>query len=792
MTNIYDQIDICTNILFDFMYNKKSNKCYTFQNIARNELSNLKKERDFDYTDILSTQKVKFLGYYNDCWNFKRYSLDSYPTILSFGKYKNGKSNNDLNRGELYNIAMMYMAGEIVANERFRHVVLPIMFFDVVFKDLKKLNDNIANNIKGVDDNDEFYVLVSENYFETTTLNSYLDENAKNMSSDEWKVLMFQVIYALAKFHNRFAEFRHNKLDLDSILVVIRKPEEKFNTYTYGNTIFKIPNVGFDIKLTNFKYSHSSDYLPNTDALGTKDNPYYDVHYFIQHIMFKKQSGMIIPQDVLTFVNSLLPSKYVENDASKFTGLDENKFDSNSSEIVAPSMIIRKNKFFSDFITTMADLSASPVELRRINIEKLKHVKNETRADLSITDASSDAPRLLGRKVSSKRKKSNEYYKNDMKGLRKIVVPNFNEGSTTNSDSNFREKVTDMRTTEESGYESEIKRLQGELRKKFDTDSQSGGRTSVDIEVYGTDSDTDSGKHNTNRLLKSIKTLENMSRSKRKHKDGTHSKKSEKYPEKKSKKTSRLSHSSSHSASSRDTSSHSTSSHSTSSHSTSSRSARMSNGDKNIYNKYIDSATRKAIDALPEGYVGEVPDHIRAKLPFDNGMGGMAPSLVDDAPPMGNVPPPGMMAQMAANMGNGMGGMGGMGNVPMGNVPMGNVPMGNMHYMNEGTGLDTAQPYAEGYMNMGRQMPMNVPAEMYPPGMPQMGMQQMGMPQMGMQQMGMQQMGMPQMGMPQMGMPQMGMPQMGMPQMGGSHKYKIMGGQAGEKNNDQKKKDFFF
>ncbi len=218
----------------------------------------------------------------------------------------------------------------------------------------------------------------------------------------------------------------------------------------------------------------------------------------------------------------------------------------------------------------------------------------------------------------------------------------------------------------------------------------------------------------------------------------------------------------------------------------------MSNGDKNIYNKYIDSATRKAIDALPEGYVGEVPDHIRAKLPFDNGMGGMAPSLVDDAPPMGNVPPPGMMAQMAANMGNGMGGMGGMGNVPMGNVPMGNVPMGNMHYMNEGTGLDTAQPYAEGYMNMGRQMPMNVPAEMYPPGMPQMGMQQMGMPQMGMQQMGMQQMGMPQMGMPQMGMPQMGMPQMGMPQMGGSHKYKIMGGQAGEKNNDQKKKDFFF
>jgi hypothetical protein len=771
------------------MYNKKSNKCYTFENIARNNitLGNLKKERDFDYTEILDKAKVKFLGYYNDCWNFKRYSSNSYPTILSFGKYKDGKSNNDMNRGELYNIAMMYMAGEIVANERFRHVTIPIMFFDIVFKDIKKLNNDIATHITGINENDEFYVLVSENYFKTTTLNNYLDKHAQNMTLNEWRVLMFQIIYALAKFHNRFAGFRHNKLDLDSILVVIRRPEEKFNMYTYGNTIFKIPNAGFDIKLSNFKYSYTSDYIKNTDATGTKDNPYYDIHYFLQHIMFKKQAGMVMPQDVVTFVNSLLPSKYVENDASKFIGLDENKFDSNSSEIVVPSMIIRKNKFFSEFITDMADLSASPVELRRINIEKLKHTNSETRADLSITDASSDAPRLLGRKVSSKRKKSNAYYKNDMKGLRKIVVPNFSEGSNTHSESDTRKKVSEESTNQESGYESEIKRLQGELRKKFESDSQSGGDSeTADIELGDTDSDSEND--NTNRLLKSIKTLEQLSKSSRK-------KKSNKMD---------LSHSSSHSTSA--SRSHSTS-HSTSasrSHSTSasrshgrSHGRKLSKADENIYSKYIDSATRKAIDNLPEGYVGEVPEHIRQRLPFDNGMGGMGPSMVDQGPPMGNVPPPGMMAQMAANMGNVPMGNVPMGNVPMGNVPMGNVPMGNMPYMNEGISLDTAQPHDEGYM--GQYMPMNEPAYPYMQqmgipqmGAPQMGMQQMGAPQMGMQQMGAPQMGIPQMGAPQMGIPQMGIPQMGAQQMGGSHKYKIVGGKDTEKNTDQKKKDFFF
>jgi hypothetical protein len=206
----------------------------------------------------------------------------------------------------------------------------------------------------------------------------------------------------------------------------------------------------------------------------------------------------------------------------------------------------------------------------------------------------------------------------------------------------------------------------------------------------------------------------------------------------------------------------------------------MSKADENIYNKYIDSVTKKELASLPEGYTGEVPDHIRAKLPFSSGLGGTAPAVVENIPPMGNVPPAGMMNNyMAQNMGTrGM---------PVGNVPQ----MPSNAY--EGASLDTMQPHTEGFMN----------AEMQPMGMPQMGMPQMNMPQMGMPQMGMPQMGMPQMGMPQMGMPQMGMQYMGMPpmgmqymgmpQMGGSKKYKIVSdNKTGQNNDAQKKKDFFF
>jgi hypothetical protein len=456
--------------------------------------------------------------------------------------------------------------------------------------------------------------------------------------------------------------------------------------------------------------------------------------------------------------------KNLKGDRVSFKGLDEDRFDSGSSEILVPSMVLKRNKFFADFIADMADLSASPVENKRINIENLRRFEelSENSANISITDISSDAPRMLGRKITPKTKKSREYYKNNMNGVRKVVVPNFSEEFVNFSEDNNSQKSSRTNTVSEgssaaSNYEAEIDRLKGELRKKFDADSEDDDSDDASDRELG-----DIGNTINEERAHFLGTLERM-KTKKGKKRGKKSKRGKKGK---------------HSESSVSLSS------SASSAKSSKSSKKMSNADQNIYSKYINSETQRAIDALPEGYVGEVPDHIRAKLPVDAGFGGEAPSVVGDVPPMGNVPPEGAMG-MGAMPGMPMGGMP-MGGMPMGGMPMGampGMPMGapGMNMADQSIGLDTVGSEQMGHavpeMPMGG-MPMGAM-----PGMPMGGMPMGGMP-----------MGVP--GMPMGGMPMGGMPMGGVPAMsGGGNRFKLVkGSESGAKSAEQQqnRNNFFF
>src|SRR6202012_5058588 len=101
--NKYDQIDYCLNTLYDYFYNKDREGCYKFKPIIKNniKLIDIKKLADFDYNDIL-TGKVKFMGKFNNKYQFKRYSETSYPCTISIGIYKAKNSRyDDMARGEL-------------------------------------------------------------------------------------------------------------------------------------------------------------------------------------------------------------------------------------------------------------------------------------------------------------------------------------------------------------------------------------------------------------------------------------------------------------------------------------------------------------------------------------------------------------------------------------------------------------------------------------------------------------------------------------------------------------------
>jgi hypothetical protein len=364
--NSYDDIDFCLNTLYDYYYSSSDDKCYLFKPIIRSDikLSDLKKENDFDPKQVLSGN-IKFEEKTEKKWIFKRTSETSYPCNLEIGIYENKElSLSDMSREELVNIAMLYMMSELQSVDKMRHIVLPVMMFDIKKKNLDKLVPSIKKEIgEKIDDYADMYVLVTEHYFKMETLKSYLDKNAKTMDLQKWKVLFFQVLFTLGKIGERFNMFRHNKLDLTSIRIYSRKETSKHDEYKISGITFSVPNSGFDIKIADFDHSTTSDYSKNKRNTLYNDNPYYDIHYFFNSIYLYIKRNNILINEINNFINDMVPTQY-RSESDKFKGLDEAKFDNKSSFMITPIMVLKKNNFFTNFINM--DLTVSPIDNNKV------------------------------------------------------------------------------------------------------------------------------------------------------------------------------------------------------------------------------------------------------------------------------------------------------------------------------------------------------------------------------------------------------------------------------------------
>ena len=139
-TNRYDNLDFLLNIYNEAIYQETSE--FGFEPIVRKniQLADLKKDNTFDYNHIFDGE-FNYLGIYNNRIHFKRKSKSGYPCHVMFGCYDSANTVN-LNRGVLYNMAVMYMASEIVFNEKFKHSLLPVMLFDIDKMDVVKKISN--------------------------------------------------------------------------------------------------------------------------------------------------------------------------------------------------------------------------------------------------------------------------------------------------------------------------------------------------------------------------------------------------------------------------------------------------------------------------------------------------------------------------------------------------------------------------------------------------------------------------------------------------------------------------
>lgn len=388
----YDNLDYLLEIYYDFIYKSNPNSKYVMKPINRSEIKliDLKKPKDYNYDHILN-DKVKFDRHLNQRLVFIRKSKN-YSCHLSFGYFDSNCSDN-MNTGVLYNMAMMYMGSELVSNEKFRHIILPVMLFEV---DYAKINLAVPN-FKDLEkkymkhrDNKKMFCMVTENYFNMIALDEFIYKNHKDFTSDDYSVLLFQIIFYLYKMQQRFKMFRHNNFNMKSIRVYTRKPSDKKISYKVNNKLFLIPDRGFDIKVGDYDFSNTTDYLTNSKA-STEKNMYFDLYVIMNYLyMFIKKHKMKVPIDIIKFMDEIVPRDIRVDDKKNLnikTIIPPQYKDMNFNR-TSPIMILLKNTFFDKYLKDNMSDDENTVSL--IN-------SPEMTVSQSITDLS-DEPKFIARR----------------------------------------------------------------------------------------------------------------------------------------------------------------------------------------------------------------------------------------------------------------------------------------------------------------------------------------------------------------------------------------------------------
>ena len=267
--NKYDNLDFLLNIYHDYVYDTTHENTYIFKHINPKliKLIDLQKPVNFNYDAILDAT-FKYIGYYNNQIHFKRKTNKGRQCHISFGCYDELTSKN-MNKNVLYNIGMMYIISEIVIKDNFKHSILPIMLFNV---DDAKVNNVIPNftdlllehKIK-CKEKSFIYCLITEHFYSSMYLRDYLKLHS-NMNEQLWANLFFQVLYSLYKLSEKLTNFQHNHLDLDSIRVYIKNVTDDKTVYKISDTQFNIPNCGFEIRICDYTYATTDDYIQNVNV----------------------------------------------------------------------------------------------------------------------------------------------------------------------------------------------------------------------------------------------------------------------------------------------------------------------------------------------------------------------------------------------------------------------------------------------------------------------------------------------------------------------------------------------
>ena len=281
---------------------------------------------------------------------------------------------NDTRRPENAELMMIKLLSYFIVKKQTPHIVLPIGTFntsittfikiledDKIDDDKKEKYEQFVKRYKNNEYHDNVSILISE-WANRGDFLDFVRNYYKYFKLKHWKTFFFQIISVLAIIQSKYPAFRHNDMKANNILVQKITEEQKYFNYKVVGQSYKVPNIGYQIKLWDFDFACIPKILPNKKvdlcAKWTMDinikpieNKYYDIHYFFNTLIKRGfcpevMTSKKVPDEVKDFIKRIIPEKYRKTDTKYVHKKGRILI---NDEFTTPDEILKNDIFFDEF-----------------------------------------------------------------------------------------------------------------------------------------------------------------------------------------------------------------------------------------------------------------------------------------------------------------------------------------------------------------------------------------------------------------------------------------------------------
>lgn len=290
--------------------------------------------------------------------------VSAYPKKEHYGNI------HDIRRPENAELMIIRLLSYFVMTEQTPHIALPYGTFNtnietfiklvddkIIDKSNRKYMEFVERYNKG-DYHDQTSILISE-WANSGDLADFLRKFSHKFQPIYWKIIFFQIISTLAVIQSKYPSFRHNDLKANNILVhKINKNVKKF-WYTVKGHKYRVPNIGYQIKLWDFDFACIPGVIENSKVYADwtthinvvpEQNRYYDMHYFFNTLIKKPffpqfMTNENIPTDAKEFINRIIPSEFQTHE----TNVHKRGRLLLKTEYLTPQKVIETDPYFKIF-----------------------------------------------------------------------------------------------------------------------------------------------------------------------------------------------------------------------------------------------------------------------------------------------------------------------------------------------------------------------------------------------------------------------------------------------------------